>query len=91
MTWDVFLGIVELASVLYAVWKISASRAKIDADNAAALRELSGALKDFKGQAVEVHNEMWGAIGKNTDKIDEHDRWILKHDIKEGKFEEDGK
>lgn len=89
MTWELVLGFVELASVLYAVWKISASRAKIDAENAAAQRELAGALKEFKSQSNEAHKEMWVSIDKNTEKINEHEMWIGKHDAREDREKED--
>lgn len=81
MTWELVLGFVELASVLYAVWKISASRAKIDAENAAAQRELASALKEFKSQSNEAHKEMWTAIDENTHEIRAHEKWIGQHDL----------
>ena len=81
MTLESVLKLVEIASILYAVWRVSASRAKIDAENAAALRELASALKEFKSQSNEAHKEMWTEIDRNTKDIQEHEKWIGRHDL----------
>jgi hypothetical protein len=91
MTWDVFLGLAELVAFIAVFAKWSASRAKTDAETAAALRELAGALKEFKNQSNEAHKEMWGAIDNNTQDIMRHEKWIVRHDARENRTEEDGK
>ena len=55
MSWEIVLGIAELAVFikLFVTW--SASRAKTDAETASALRELAEALKEFKSQSNEAH------------------------------------
>ena len=88
MTWELFLGLAELVAF---VAKWSASRAKTDAETAAALRELAGALKEFKSQSNEAHKEMWGAIDSNTDEIRRHEKWIVRHDARENRTEDDAK
>ena len=41
MTWELVLGLAELVAFIAVFAKWSATRAKIDAENAAALRELA--------------------------------------------------
>lgn len=81
MTLEHVLKLVELVSILYAVWRVSAQRAKIDAETAAAQRELASALKEFKSQSNEVHKEMWTEIAQNTKDIQKHEKWIGQHDL----------
>jgi hypothetical protein len=89
VTLEQVLKLVELVSILYAVWRVSAQRAKIDAETAAAQRELASALKEFKSQSNEAHKEMWTAIDDNTHNIREHEKWIVRHDARKGIVEED--
>lgn len=89
MSWELVLGIAELVAFVGVFAKWSASRAKTDAETAAALRELAGALKEFKSQSNEAHKEMWVSIDKNTEKINEHEMWIGKHDAREDREKED--
>ncbi len=89
MTWELFLGLAELVAFIKLFTSWSAKRAKIDAENAAALRELAGALKEFKSQSNEAHKEMWVSIDKNSEKINEHEIWIGKHDAREKRERED--
>lgn len=91
MTWELFLGLAELVTFIALFAKWSASRAKTDAETAAALRELAGALKEFKSQSNEAHKEMWGAIDENANEIKRHEIWIVRHDERENRTEEDGK
>ncbi len=81
MTWELFLGLAEVVAFITVFAKWSASRAKIDAENAAAQRELASALKEFKTQSNEAHKEMWTEIDRNTKDIREHDKWIGQHDL----------
>lgn len=89
MTWELFLGLAELVAFISVFAKWSASRAKTDAETAAALRELAEALKEFKSQSNEAHKEMWVSIDKNSEKINEHEIWIGKHDAREERERED--
>ena len=91
MTWELFLGIAELVAFIALFTSWSAKRAKIDAENAAALREMAGALKEFKSQSNEAHKEMWTAIDGNTHEIQQHERWIVRHDARENRTEDDAK
>ena len=81
MTWELVLGLAELVAFIAVFARWSATRAKIDAENAAALRELAGALKEFKSQSNEAHKEMWTAIDENTHEIRAHEKWIGQHDL----------
>lgn len=89
MSWEIVLGIAELVAFVGLFAKWSASRAKTDAETAAALRELAEALKEFKNQSNEAHKEMWVSIDKNSEKINEHELWIGKHDAREGAERDD--
>lgn len=89
MTWELFLGIAELVAFIALFTSWSAKRAKIDAENAAAQRELASALKEFKSQSNEAHKEMWTAIDENTHEIARHEKWIVRHDARKGIVEED--
>lgn len=89
MTWEIVLGLAQLVTLITVFTKWSASRAKIDAENAAALRELASALKEFKSQSNEAHKEMWVAIDENTHEIARHEKWIVRHDARKGIVEED--
>lgn len=91
MTWELFLGLAELVAFISVFAKWSASRAKIDTENAAALRELASALKEFKSQSNEAHKEMWTAIDDNAHEIQRHERWIVRHDAREDRTEDDVK
>lgn len=91
MTWELFLGLAELVAFIAVFAKWSASRAKIDTENAAALRELASALKEFKSQSNEAHKEMWTAIDDNAHEIQRHERWIVRHDAREERTEDDAK
>lgn len=81
MTWELFLGLAEVVAFITVFAKWSASRAKIDAENAAAQRELASALKEFKSQSNEAHKEMWTEIDENTKAIQKHETWIGQHDL----------
>lgn len=81
MTWELVLGLAELVAFVAVFARWSATRAKIDAENAAALRELASALKEFKSQSNEAHKEMWTEIDRNTKDIQEHEKWIGRHDL----------
>ena len=91
MSWEIVLGIAELAAFIAVFAKWSASRAKTDAETAAALRELAGALKEFKSQSNEAHKEMWSAIDVNAHEIQRHEKWIVRHDAREERTEDDAK
>ena len=91
MTWELFLGIAELVAFIALFTSWSAKRAKIDAENAAAQRELASALKEFKSQSTEAHKEMWGAIDENANDIKRHEKWIVRHDARENRTEDDAK
>lgn len=89
MSWEIVLGIAELVAFVGLFAKWSAARAKTDAETASALRELAEALKEFKSQSNEAHREMWSSIDRNTEKINEHEMWIGKHDAREERERED--
>ena len=89
LSWELVLGLAELIAFISVFAKWSASRAKTDAETAAALRELAEALKEFKSQSTEAHRDMWKSIGENSDKINEHEMWIVKHDAREERERED--
>lgn len=77
MTWEIVLGIAELAAFVGVFAKWSSTRAKTDAETAGALRELAGALKDFKSQSAKEHDELWHAH-------DDHETRIRDIEIKHG-------
>lgn len=85
MTWEIVLGIAELVALVGIFAKWSASRAKTDAEMASALRELAGALNDFKERSNVEHEDMWASIDRNTKEINKHETWITKHDAREGR------
>lgn len=89
MSWELVLGLAELIAFVGVFAKWSASRAKTDAETAAALRELAEALKEFKSQSNEAHKDMWKSIDRNTENILRHDRWIEIHDDREEREKED--
>jgi hypothetical protein len=89
MTWEIVLGIAELAAFVGIFVKWSASRAKTDTEMASALRELAGALNYFKERSTVEHEDMWKSIDRNTEEIHKHETWITKHDAREGREQED--
>lgn len=91
MTWEIVLGMAELVAFVAVFAKWSASRAKTDAEMAAAQRELASALKEFKSQSTTEHNDMWESIDRNTEEIQKHEKWIIRHDASEHRESEEGK
>lgn len=75
MTWQIFLGVVEVVAFVIAVGAIIAKASAITTALQVAIGELRETLKDFKLSSNATHKE-------HSEKLEEHGKTLADHEVR---------
>ena len=75
MTWQIFLGIIEVVGFVIAIGTLVAKMSSVIAALKVMVEELRGALKKFEDNATATHKEL-------SSKLDDHSEKIYDHEVR---------